>query len=52
MKNLTPSTVQCPKCKGGILFDTTSKLAMALGHKEVRCDKCGFRYIFVIGRFA
>ena len=47
-RKITPESVNCPKCKTGVLFDVTSKLAVSLGHKQVKCDKCGYRHGFRI----
>ena len=47
-KKITPYSVNCPKCKGGALFDITSRLAESLGHKVVKCDKCGYTHFFRI----
>lgn len=35
--------VNCPKCKGGVLFDVSSRLGVAIGLKQVKCDKCGYQ---------
>ena len=32
---------QCPKCKTGLMFNVTSRLALALGVQNYKCDKCG-----------
>jgi len=48
MKAITPETVNCPKCKRGVLFDVTPMLGVALGHKHVKCDRCGYRHGFKV----
>jgi hypothetical protein len=40
---MKPETINCPKCKRGVLFDVTPALASALGQKHVRCDMCDYR---------
>ena len=34
-------TIRCPKCKKGLLFDTTSKLSAAFSVLTYKCDVCG-----------
>jgi transcription elongation factor Elf1 len=48
MKKITPETVNCPKCKPGVLFNTTSRLSAATGVMTVKCDKCGVSYAFKV----
>lgn len=45
-KSNTPPTV-CPmKRCGGALFNTSPRLATALGVMHLRCDKCGAQFAF------
>lgn len=47
-----PDSVHCPKCKFGAMFDISSRLAVGMGVKQTRCDKCGHQIAFKIGEGA
>lgn len=48
-KQPTAESVKCsvPRC-GGVLFDTTSRLAESQGVLHRRCDRCGARWAFQV----
>lgn len=38
--------VRCPRCKHGVMFDVTPRLAEAMGVKWVKCDRCEHQLAF------
>lgn len=44
-----PDSVNCPKCKTGVMFDISSRLAIGMGLKHTQCDVCGHKLAFKIG---
>lgn len=40
LRSVKATDVGCPRKKCGALYDTSSRLAVALGVKQLTCDRC------------